>query len=103
MVPLVAVITAAVAVVTAVVVTVNVPLDAPAAIDTLAGTAATALSLDRFTTTPPVGAGEPRVTVPVTLAPPLTAVGFTETPVRTPAGTEIDFAVSMLPATSTLQ
>lgn len=102
-VPAVAVITALVAALTAVVVTVNVAVDAPAETVTLAGTAAAALLLDRLTTIPPVGAGEPSVTVPVAFVPPFTDVGFTATADRTPAGTEMDLATSVLPATSTLQ
>ena len=101
--PAVAVIVADVAVLIAVVVTVNVAVDAPAATVTLAGTVADALLLERLTTIPPVGAGEPSVIVPVAFVPPFTAVGFTETAVRTPAGTDIDLATSVFPATSTLQ
>ena len=101
--PAVAVIVADVAALTAAVVTVNVAVDAPAATVTLAGTVADALLLERLTTIPPVGAGEPSVIVPVAFVPPFTAVGFTETAVRTPAGTDIDLAVSVLPATSTVQ
>ena len=101
--PAVAVIVADDAALTAVVVTVNVAVDAPAATVTLAGTVADALLLERLTTIPPVGAGEPSVIVPVAFVPPLTAVGFTETAVRTPAGTDIDLATSVFPATSILQ
>ena len=101
--PAVAVMTALVVALTAVVVTVKVAVDAPAATVTDEGKAAATLSLDRLTTTPPVGAGEPSVTVPVTFVPPLTAVGLTATAVNTPAGTEMDLAISVLPATSTLQ
>ena len=101
--PAVAVIVADVAALTEAVVTVNVAVDAPAATVTLAGTTADALSLTNATTIPPVGAGEPSVIVPVAFAPPFTAVGFTETAVRTPAGTDIDLATSVFPATSTLQ
>ena len=101
--PAVAVIVADVAALTAAVVTVNVAVDAPAATVTLAGTVADALLLERLTTIPPVGAGEPSVIVPVAFVPPFTAVGFTETAVRTPAGTEIDLVASVFPATSTLQ
>jgi hypothetical protein len=101
--PAVAVIVADVAALTAAVVTVNVAVDAPAATVTVAGTAAAALLLANVTTIPPVGAGEPSVTVPVAFVPPFTAVGFTETAVRTPAGTDIDLATSVLPATSTVQ
>ena len=102
-VPATAVIVAVVVAFTTPVVTVNVAVDAPAATVTLAGTTADALSLERLTTMPPVGAGEPSVTVPVTFVPPFTAVGFTDTADRTPAGTEMDLAASVLPATSTDQ
>jgi len=101
--PAVAVTIADVAALTAAVVTVNVAVDAPAATVTLAGTVADALLLERLITIPPVGAGEPSVIVPVAFVPPFTAVGFTETAVRTPAGTEIDLVASVFPATSTLQ
>jgi hypothetical protein len=101
--PAVAVIVADVAALTAAVVTVNVAVDAPAATVTVAGTFASTLSLVNVTTIPPVGAGDPSVTVPVAFVPPLTAVGLTETEVRTPAGTDIAFVTSVFPATSTLQ
>ena len=101
--PAVAVTIADVAAFTEVVVTVKVAVDAPAATVTVAGTTAAALLLVNVTTIPPVGAGEPSVTVPVAFVPPLTAVGFTETAVRTPAGTEIDLVASVFPAISTLQ
>lgn len=101
--PAVAVTVAVVAAFTEVVVTVKVAVDAPAATVTVAGTAAAALLLAKLTTIPPVGAGEPSVTVPVTFVPPLTAVGLTAIADNTPAGTEIDLATSVLPATSTVQ
>jgi hypothetical protein len=75
----VAVMTALVTDATAVVVTVNVPVVAPAATVTLAGTVADALLLDRVTTAPPVGATELSVTVPVELAPPTRLVGASAT------------------------
>ncbi len=102
-VPATAVIVAVVAALTELVVTVNVVVDAPAATVTLAGTVADALLLERLTTIPPVGAGEPNVIVPVAFVPPFTAVGFTATADNTPAGTDIDLAASVLPATSTVQ
>ena len=101
--PAVAVIVAVVAAFTDVVVTVKVAVDAPAATVTVAGTAAETLLLANVTTIPPVGAGEPSVTVPVTFVPPLTDVGLTATADNTPAGTDIDLAASVLPATSTVQ
>lgn len=58
------------------VVTVNVPLVAPAATVTLAGTCADALFDEVVTEKPPAGAGPVRVSVPVLDAPPVTCVGF---------------------------
>src|SRR5260370_41638293 len=63
-------------VVTALVLTVNVPLLAPAATVTVAGTVAVDVLLERETTAPPVGAGPLSVTVPVEGDPPVTLVGF---------------------------
>ena len=72
----VAVIVALVVLPTAVVVTVNVPEVWPCGITRLAGTLAEALSLDRETSTPPAGAADPSVTVPVAFScPPTTADG----------------------------
>ena len=67
--PLVAEILTAVTAVTLVAVIVNVPVLAPAAIVTLAGTVAAALELVKGTTAPPVGAVVDRVTVPVAVEP----------------------------------
>ena len=61
---------------TAVVVTVNVPVFWLAATVTVAGTLASALLLNRLTTTPPVGAGPAKVTVPVEGLPPMTVAGL---------------------------
>jgi hypothetical protein len=59
------------------VLTVKVALVLPAGTVTLDGTVATeVLLLESETTTPPEGAPELRVTVPVELFPPLTLVGF---------------------------
>ena len=52
---------------------------APAATETLAGTIAAGLLLDRVTVAPPVGAAAFRVTVPVEAVPPVTLVGLTLT------------------------
>jgi hypothetical protein len=64
---------------TGVVVTVNVPVVAPAAIVTVAGTVAAELVDARLTVSPPVGAGSLVVTVPVEEAPPTTEVGLSDT------------------------
>ena len=62
------------------VLTVNVALDAPAAMVTLAGTVATAvLLLVSDTTAPPAGAADVKVTVPVEALPPVTLVGLSDT------------------------
>lgn len=66
------------------VVTVNVALVAPAVTVTVEGTVAADVLLEvRATDVPPVGAGVPRVTVPVEGLPPTTDVGFRETAVTT--------------------
>jgi len=74
-------------VVTALPVKVNVPVLAPAAIVTVAGTLPFALLTERLTTNPPEGAAEPMVTVPVDVPstddPPTTEVGLIDRPVRT--------------------
>ena len=69
----------AVGVVTALVATVNVPVVAPAATETEAGTVAAALLEVSDTVVPPEGAAEASVTVPVTEFVPITAFGDTET------------------------
>lgn len=61
------------------VVTVKVPVVAPAATVTLAGTKAGSPLVHKSTVRPPVGAGALRVTVPVADEPPVTLAGFTET------------------------
>jgi len=53
---------------TGVVVTLNVPVNAPAAMVNVAGTVANALSLVKLTTSPPTGAALVKVMVPVTVA-----------------------------------
>src|SRR3954449_4491118 len=74
-------------VVTAFVETVNVALVAPAGTVTLAGTVAAAvLLLASVTTSPPLGAGPLRVTVPWEAFPPVTLAGLRLTPdTATPA------------------
>jgi len=57
--------------------TVKVPLVEPAGTVTLDGTVAReVLLLERVTTVPPLGAGEPSVTVPMESSPPFTVPGF---------------------------
>jgi len=77
--PALAVIVADVDVVTALVVIVKVALVAPWATDTVAGTVAAALPLDRETAKPPAGVGDVSVTVPCDEVPPVTLAGFTAT------------------------
>ena len=77
--PAFAVIVTGVDAVTALVAIAKVALVAPWATDTPAGTVAAALTLDRETAKPPVGAGDVSVTVPCDEAPPVTLAGFTAT------------------------
>ena len=49
----------------------------PAGTTTVAGTEALELPLFKLTVKPPIGAGEPNVTVPVEVAPPLMVEGKT--------------------------
>jgi len=88
-----------VAAVTALVVTVNVALVAPAAIVTLAGTAAADALLERVTTAPPLGAAPLSVTVPVDGAPPFTVAGLsaTEDSATAVAGFTVSEAVFVVP------
>ena len=65
---------------------VKLALVCPAATVTLAGTVAAALLRDNVTTVPPLGAAAVRVTVPVALAPPVTALGFSVRTEGTGAG-----------------
>ena len=66
--------------VTDVVLTVNVALNAPAGMVTLAGTVATVLLLDRVTTAPPEGAAFVRLAVPCEVLPPTTLAGLRAIP-----------------------
>lgn len=74
----------------------NVPVLAPAATVTVAGTVALAVLEVKVTAVPPVGAIPLKVTVPVEVAPPWTDVGFNETAVRT-AGLIVSVAVGEWP------
>lgn len=69
---------------TAVVATAKLPVEEPAGMTRLAGTVAAGLLLDKVTRIPPAGAGEPRLTVPVELAPLATVEGDSETPESVP-------------------
>lgn len=60
---------------TTVVLTVNWPLLSPSGITMLPGTVAEPLLLERLTRTPPAGAGDVNVTVPVEGLPPVTVLG----------------------------
>jgi hypothetical protein len=77
--PALAVIVTGVDAVTALVVIAKGAFIAPCGTDTLAGTGAAALLLDRETARPPAGAGDVSVTVPCDEAPPVTLAGFTAT------------------------
>jgi hypothetical protein len=73
--------------VTGLVVAVNVAVVAPASTVTVAGTWAAAVLLEvKLTTTPPVGAGLSKVTVPVDDTPPSTVAGFTLTELSAATG-----------------
>ena len=91
-----AVMVAAVDVFTAVVVMVNVPVEAPAATVTVAGTVALVELELRDTDVPPVGALPVRVTVPVEDVPPWTEVGETAT-VETAGEFTVRVAVAVAP------
>ena len=81
---------------TGLVFTVNVAVVAFAAMVTLAGTAATDVSLlMSATAAPPDGAGPPSVTVPVDALPPVTDVGFRLT-VLTTGGVTVSAAVCVV-------
>jgi hypothetical protein len=69
---------------TGVVETANVPLDWPCAIVMLPGTVADPLLLSKFTSTPPAGAGDANVTVPLAPCPPITLEGLMLIPAMIP-------------------
>jgi hypothetical protein len=72
---------------TVLVVAVKVAVVAPATTVTVAGTWAAAVLLEvKLTTTPPVGAGLSKVTVPVDDTPPSTVAGFTLTALSAATG-----------------
>ena len=62
--------------VTSVVLTVKVPVDFPARTETVPDTDAEVEPLVTVTISPPAGAGDVSVIVPVLVLPPFTAVGF---------------------------
>lgn len=97
-----AVIVAAVLAVTDVVLMAKVAVVAPAGTVTDAGTTAAAELLVSVTTTPPAGAGDPSVMVPVAAVPPLTLTGLTLTVDNDPSGSESVLTASVLPAISVL-
>ena len=77
---------------TAEVVSVNVAVVEPAGMVTVAGGTTLWPFVDKLTVVPPVGAGEPRVRVPVEEVPPTTEVGDTVKPTR-PVGESVSVAV----------
>ena len=80
------------------VVTLKLPVVAPAATVTLAGTTAAELSLASVITTPPAGAGPLIVTVPVDPVPPWTLVGLKASEVRfTGTGRTVNVVVWVAP------
>ena len=81
---------------TGVVVMLKVALVPPAAIVTLAGTAAAPLVLDTATCAPPAGAGPSSVTVPVTGVPPVT-LALLRLSAATLGGTTVRVAVCVPP------
>jgi hypothetical protein len=83
---------------TGVVVIVKVALVAPAAIVTLAGTRAADVLLLNVTTAPPVGAAPVKVTVPVELLPPTTAVGLVVTDDKDTGAITVSVALWMTPS-----
>ena len=79
---------------TADVLTVKDALPAPAGMNTLLGTLAAPLLLERVTCTPPAGAGTLRVTVPLdACTPPTTLVGLNVSEVSVGAGGGAGFMV----------
>jgi hypothetical protein len=92
----VAEIVAVVVAATGVVVMEKVPVVAPAATVTLAGTPAAGLVLESTTDEPPTGAATLNVTVPVELAPPTRLVG-TSASVDKTGGLMVSTAVCVAP------
>ena len=78
------------------VVIVNVPVVAPAAIVTEAGTVAEVLLLDRVILAPPVGAAAVRAIVPVADVPPVTLPGLTVKEERAAAAAGVTVTVPVL-------
>jgi hypothetical protein len=80
------------------VVAVNVAVRAPAATVALEGTFTIELPEESATAVPPLGAATERVTVPVEVVPPVTAVGFIVTLAR-----DVGFSVSPVVTSEPLQ
>ncbi len=79
--------------------TVNVPLVAPCGMIKVDGTVATAVSLlERFTVSPPPGAGLKSVTVPVEVCPPVTVEGLSAREDKTCGANTISDATFVSPA-----
>lgn len=78
--------------------TLNVAEADPLGTVTVLGKVAAALPLDRLTVTPPEGAVDSRVTVPVAVFPPITAVGLSVTDF-TAGGSMVRFADCEAPLT----
>ena len=77
------------------VLTVNIALVAPAGMNTVAGTLAAPLLLERATCTPPAGAGALRVTEPLEgCEPPITLVGLSVSEASVGTGGGAGFTVS---------
>jgi hypothetical protein len=74
----------------------NVPVDAPAGMNSVAGTVALVEVDANFTVTPPVPAGPVKVTVPVEDTPPVTDGGETES-AETVFGSTVSVAVKLTP------
>ncbi len=88
-------IVAGVAAGTALVATAKVVPSDPSAMDTVAGTDAALVLLERLIVTPPVGALSLRLTYPVAPLPPITEVGEVATPASNACGTSVLVSVEV--------